>query len=69
MDIFFLDEPLISLIYKTIIDENPANKEAYLGIIKNELMKGNPDAALQYTNRSLMEMPNDRQLVKKKIER
>ena len=54
-------------IYKTIIDENPANKEAYLGIIKNELMKGNPDAALQYTNRSLMEMPNDRQLVEKKI--
>jgi len=54
-------------IYKTIIDENPDNKEAYLGIIKNELMKGNPDAALQYTNRSLMEMPNDRQLIEKKI--
>ena len=54
-------------IYRTIIDENPDNKEAYLGLIKNELMKGNPDAALQYTNRSLMEMPNDRQLVEKKI--
>ena len=54
-------------IYKTIIDENPANKDAYLGIIKNELLKGNPDAALQYTNRSLLEMPNDLQLVEKKI--
>ncbi len=54
-------------IYKTIIDENPSNKDAYLGIIKNELLKGNPDAALQYTNRSLLEMPNDIQLVEKKI--
>lgn len=54
-------------IYKTIIDENPSNKEAYLGIIRNELLKGNPDAALQYTNRSLLEMPNDRELIEKKI--
>jgi tetratricopeptide (TPR) repeat protein len=56
-----------SQIYKTIIDENPDNKEAYLGIIRNELAKGNPEAALQYTNRSLLEMPNDRELVEKKI--
>ena len=54
-------------IYKTIIDNNPENKEAYLGIIRNELSKGNPEAALQYTNRSLLQMPNDRQLVEKKI--
>ena len=37
-----------------------------MGIIRNELLKGNPDAALQYTNRSLLEMPNDRELIEKK---
>lgn len=54
-------------IYKTIIEENPSNKDAYLGIIRNELLKGNPDVALQYTNRSLKSLPNDRELIEKKI--
>lgn len=54
-------------IYATIIDKNPSNKEAYLGIIKNELLKGNPVSALRYANRSLIQIPNDRQLVEKKI--
>lgn len=54
-------------IYKTIIEENPSNKEAYLGIIRNELLKGNPDVALQYTNRSLKSLPNDKELIIKKI--
>jgi tetratricopeptide (TPR) repeat protein len=54
-------------IYKVIIDNNPANKQAYLGIIRNELLKGNPEAALQFTNRSLLEMKDDRELIEKKI--
>ena len=54
-------------IYKTIIDNTPDNKDAYLGIIRNELAKGNPEAALQYTNRSLLELPGDRVLIEKKI--
>lgn len=54
-------------IYKTIIDNNPSNKDAYLGLIRNEILKGNPDAALQYTNRSLLELPSDRELVEKKV--
>jgi YaiO family outer membrane protein len=54
-------------IYATIIDENPSNKEAYLGIIRNELLRGNPVAALRYANRSLLQIPDDRQLVEKKI--
>ncbi|MDG1038065.1 MAG: tetratricopeptide repeat protein [Polaribacter sp.] len=54
-------------IYATIIHENPANKEAYLGIIRNELLRGNPVAALKYANRSLLQLPNDLQLVEKKI--
>ena len=53
-------------IYKVIIDNNPANKQAYLGIIRNELLKGNPEAALQFTNRSLLEMKDDRELIEKK---
>ena len=53
-------------IYKTIIDNTPDNKDAYLGIIRNELAKGNPEAALQYTNRSLLELPGDRVLIEKK---
>ena len=54
-------------IYKTIIDNNPSNKEAYLGIIRNELLKGNKEYALQYTNRALLELPQDRALIEKKI--
>lgn len=54
-------------IYATIINENPSNKEAYLGIIRNELLRGNPVVALKYANRSLLQIPNDRQLVEKKI--
>ncbi len=54
-------------IYKTIINNTPDNKDAYIGIIRNELSKGNPEAALQYTNRSLLELPLDRELVEKKI--
>lgn len=54
-------------IYAIIINENPSNKEAYLGIIRNELLRGNPVVALKYANRSLLQIPNDRQLVEKKI--
>ncbi|MDP5106956.1 MAG: tetratricopeptide repeat protein [Polaribacter sp.] len=54
-------------IYKIVIDNNPQNKEAYLGIIRNELLKGNPEAALQFTNRSLQEIPDDRELIEKKL--
>jgi tetratricopeptide (TPR) repeat protein len=54
-------------IYTTIIDNDPTNKLAYIGIIRNEMLKGNPEAALQYTNRSLLELPEDKQLVEKKI--
>lgn len=54
-------------IFKTIITSNPENKDAYLGIIRNELQKGNPEVALQYTNRSLLVLKNDRELVEKKI--
>ena len=54
-------------IYKTIITNTPDNKDAYIGIIRNELQKGNPEAALQYTNRSLLQLPLDRELVEKKI--
>lgn len=56
-----------NVIYKTIIDNNPSNKDAYLGLIRNEILKGNPEVALQYTNRSLLELPSDRQLVEKKV--
>jgi tetratricopeptide (TPR) repeat protein len=54
-------------IYKVIIDSNPENKDAYLGIIRNELLKGNPESALQFTDRALLEMQYDRQLIEKKI--
>lgn len=54
-------------IYKNIIDSDPLNRDAYLGIIKNELLKGNPEAALQYTNRSLKQIPFDADLLKKKV--
>jgi tetratricopeptide (TPR) repeat protein len=54
-------------IYKIVIDNNPESKQAYLGIIRNELLKGNPESALQYTNRSLLVLKNDRELIEKKI--
>jgi len=54
-------------IYKKIIEQNPKNKEAYLGIVRNEFLKGNPETALQYTNRALLEIPEDKELVNKKI--
>ena len=54
-------------IYTTIIDNDPANKLAYQGIISNELLKGNPEYALQYTNRALLELKDDRELIEKKI--
>ncbi|MAD98038.1 MAG: hypothetical protein CMB99_11995 [Flavobacteriaceae bacterium] len=54
-------------IYKTVIDYNPSNKEAYMGIIKNEMLKGNKEEALIFTNRALLELPEDRGLVEKKI--
>jgi len=54
-------------IYKVIIDNNPSNKQAYLGIIRNELAKGSPDAALQFTDRALLQMEDDRDLIEKKI--
>jgi tetratricopeptide (TPR) repeat protein len=54
-------------IYTTIIDETPDNIDAYKGIIKNELLKGNKEYALQYTNRALMESPNNLVFVEKKI--
>ncbi len=54
-------------IYTTIIDNDPSNRLAYIGIIRNEMAKGNPQSALQYTNRSLSELPYDRELIEKKI--
>lgn len=54
-------------IYKTVIDNDPTNKNAYLGIVRNELLKGNPEYALQFTNRALLELPQDRELIDKKI--
>ena len=54
-------------IYKTVIDNDPTNKQAYIGVIRNELLKGNPEYALQYTNRALLELPEDRELIEKKI--
>jgi len=56
-----------NVIYKTIIDNNPSNRDAYLGLIRNEILKGNPEVALQYTNRSLLELPSDKELVEKKV--
>ncbi|SDS14237.1 outer membrane protein, YaiO family [Polaribacter sp. KT25b] len=54
-------------IYKIVIDNNPESKQAYLGIIRNELLKGNPESALQFTDRALLVMEHDRQLIEKKI--
>ncbi|WP_146104874.1 tetratricopeptide repeat protein [Polaribacter gangjinensis] len=54
-------------IYKTIIDNNPSNKEAYQGIIANEMMKGSKENALQFTERALLELKDDLSLVEKKI--
>ncbi|UAM96735.1 hypothetical protein K8354_10370 [Polaribacter litorisediminis] len=54
-------------IYTTIIDNDPSNKLAYQGIITNELLKGNPEYALQYTNRALLTLKKDRELIEKKI--
>jgi YaiO family outer membrane protein len=54
-------------VYKTVIDNDPTNKQAYIGIIRNELSKGNPEFALQYTNRALLELPEDIELIEKKI--
>jgi tetratricopeptide (TPR) repeat protein len=54
-------------IYKTIIDNNPTNREAYQGIISNEIMKGSKENALQFTNRALLELPDDLSLVEKKV--
>ncbi|MFY9242664.1 MAG: YaiO family outer membrane beta-barrel protein [Polaribacter sp.] len=54
-------------VYKTVIDNDPTNKQAYIGIIRNELLKGNSEYALQYTERALLELPLDRELIEKKI--
>jgi len=54
-------------VYKTVIDNDPSNKQAYIGIIRNELLKGDPEIALQYTNRALLELSQDRELIEKKI--
>ena len=54
-------------IYKTVIDYNPNNKDAYLGIIKNEILKGNKEEALVFVNRALLELREDRTLIEKKI--
>ena len=54
-------------VYKTVIDNDPSNKQAYIGIIRNELLKGDPEIALQYTNRALLELREDRELIEKKI--
>ena len=54
-------------VYKTVIDNDPTNRQAYIGIIRNEMLKGNPEYALQYTNRALLELPYDRELIDKKI--
>lgn len=54
-------------ILKTVIDYDPTNKDAYLGIIRNEQLKGNKEEALVFTNRALLEMPDDKELVVKKV--
>ena len=32
-------------VYKTVIDNDPTNKQAYIGLVRNELLKGNPEYA------------------------
>ncbi|WP_439131618.1 YaiO family outer membrane beta-barrel protein [Polaribacter sp.] len=54
-------------IYKTVIDNDPTNKDAYIGVIRNEMLKGNPEYALQFTNRALLELKFDQELIEKKI--
>ena len=54
-------------VYKTVITNDPTNKDAYIGIIRNELLKGNPEYALQFTERALLQLPKDRELIDKKI--
>ncbi|WP_397446354.1 YaiO family outer membrane beta-barrel protein [Polaribacter sp. R77954] len=54
-------------IYKTVIDNDPTNKDAYIGVIRNEMLKGNPEYALQFTNRALLELKYDQELIEKKI--
>jgi YaiO family outer membrane protein len=54
-------------IYKTVIDNDPTNKMAYVGVIRNEMLKGNPEYALQFTNRALLELKYDQELIEKKI--
>ncbi|PQJ78892.1 hypothetical protein BTO18_06705 [Polaribacter porphyrae] len=54
-------------VYKTVIDNDPTNKDAYVGVIRNEILKGNPEYALQFTNRALLELPFDKELVNRKI--
>lgn len=54
-------------VYKTVIENDPTNRQGYLGLIRNELLKGSPEFALQYTNRALEELPEDRELIDKKI--
>lgn len=54
-------------IYKTVIDNDPTNKDAYIGVIRNEMLQGNPEYALQFTNRALLELKYDQDLIEKKI--
>lgn len=54
-------------IYNTVISNDPTNRDAYMGVIRNEILMGNPEYALQYTNRALLELKEDRLLIEKKI--
>lgn len=54
-------------VYNTVIENDPSNKQAYIGLIRNELAKGSPEIALQYTNRALLSIPDDIELVEKKV--
>lgn len=58
----------IESTYTAIIQEDPKNKEAYLMLIKNELENsGNIEAAINYSSRALKNLPEDKQLIRKKI--
>ena len=58
----------IKNVHEDIIEQDKFNKEAYLMLIKNEIENnGNTDAALNYTSRALQNIPNDKQLIRKKI--
>lgn len=54
-------------IYSNIVSEQPENKEAYLQLIKSELLTGNKQNALNITERGLTIYPNDPILLNKKI--